>query len=94
MTKFQFGLLIGFFLGALVTFVTLGMIQFYMAEQHERRHRGLNRSALEPEADAQSMFYSAPMTKSCLAPEPHSPTAIKMPEDEEERIVFLSIFIE
>jgi hypothetical protein len=36
MTKFQLGLLIGFFLGALSLFVVLGIIQLYLEERRPR----------------------------------------------------------
>jgi hypothetical protein len=93
MTKFQLGLLIGFFLGALVIFVTLGIIQMYLAEKHERRNRGMNRYPLRP-ADDSSTFYSAPFTKSCLVPEPHSPTVLNTAAEEEERVIYLFVIIE
>jgi hypothetical protein len=94
MTKLQLGLLIGFFLGALVIFVTLGIIQIYLAERHERRNRVMNCAGHGLADDDQSTFYSTPITKSCLAPEAHSPTVMKMAEEEEERIIFLFILIE
>ena len=93
MTKFQLGLLIGFFLGALVIFVTLGIIQLYLAEQHDRKRRR-NRAALGPSDAAQSTSYLAPLAQSGRASEPHSLMAIKMTGEEEERIIYLFVLIE
>jgi hypothetical protein len=45
MSKFQLGLMIGFFLGALVTFVALGIIYLYFEERQKKRAEAGKRAA-------------------------------------------------
>jgi hypothetical protein len=47
MTKFQLGLLVGCFLGALVMVVALGIIQLYLERRREQRDRVREQTARE-----------------------------------------------
>jgi hypothetical protein len=47
MTKFQLGLLVGCFLGALVMVVALGIIQLYLEKRREQRDRIREKTARE-----------------------------------------------
>ena len=50
MTKFQIGLLVGCFLGALVMVVALGVIQLYGEKRREQRDQAREKTAREIQA--------------------------------------------
>jgi hypothetical protein len=90
MTKFQLGILVGCFLGALTMFVVLGIIQLYLAEHQEKRVRARERTAREIQAAIGARSYANPE-----APD-HLPfLAVKEPGTEEDTIIcYLSIHLE
>lgn len=58
MTNFFFGLLVGSFLGALVMFVFLGIICFYLEKRREKIILAKQRAAREIHDDREALSYS------------------------------------
>ena len=90
MTNFQLGLLVGCFLGALIMFVVLGIIQLYLAERQENDDRTREKTAQDIQAAIGALSYAN------HGPPNHLPFST-LPEpgpEEETTVCYLSIRIE
>jgi hypothetical protein len=90
MTKFQLGLAIGFFLGALVMFVVLGIIQLYVEERRGKLVLPNKSAAWEDEPDNRRMQVHA----DCGVPIRFPAAVSKEQADNESIIYYLFILIE
>jgi hypothetical protein len=90
MTKFQIGLLVGCFLGALVMVVALGIIQLYGEKRQAKRDRVREKTAREIQSAIGAQSYT---NHDSLNPLPYP--AFKEPGAEDElTICYVSIRIE
>lgn len=90
MTKFQLGMLVGFFLGALAMVVALGIIQLYLEKRQEKRDRVREKTAREIQAAIRARSYANQDSIHRLP----FPAAEESGAEDDITICYLSILIE